>query len=234
MISIKDRIEKKGKWEFDQGVTECFEDMLERSIPQYDVMRKAVTSLGRFFIKPHTNITDIGCSKGTATSQFIKEFKNNTFTLIDASEPMAKYCNQKYKNNKKVDVIHGKILDNDLPCNTSLALSILTVQFTPMENRQEIFSSLYDSLISGGALILVEKILGANHNLNKNMNQIYFNHKKINGYTKDQIESKRKSLEGVLVPVTSRWNEDLIKSAGFRYTDCFWRWMNFSGWVAVK
>lgn len=27
------------KWEFDAGVTECFEDMLRRSIPQYDVMR---------------------------------------------------------------------------------------------------------------------------------------------------------------------------------------------------
>ena len=234
MTSIKDRVEPNGKWIFDKDVTDCFEDMLERSIPQYDVMREAVTELGRSFITSNSNVTDIGCSKGTAIDPFIKEFKHNTFTLIDASGPMAEYCNNEYEDDIRVDVIHGKILETKLPENNSLALSILTIQFTPIENRQEIFSALYDSMASGGALILVEKILGANHNLNKNMNQVYINHKKKGGYTEEQIERKRKSLEGVLVPVTAQWNEDLLKSTGFNKVDCFWRWMNFAGWVAVK
>ena len=42
------------------------------------------------------------------------------------------------------------------------------------------------------------------------------------------------SLEGVLVPVTAKWNEQLLRSAGFAEVDMFWRWMNFAGWVAVK
>jgi tRNA (cmo5U34)-methyltransferase len=42
------------------------------------------------------------------------------------------------------------------------------------------------------------------------------------------------SLEGVLVPVTAAWNEYLLRSAGFSHVDCFWRWMNFAAWVAVK
>jgi tRNA (cmo5U34)-methyltransferase len=42
------------------------------------------------------------------------------------------------------------------------------------------------------------------------------------------------SLEGVLVPVTARWNEELLHQEGFASVDCFWRHLNFAGWVAVK
>jgi hypothetical protein len=38
----------------------------------------------------------------------------------------------------------------------------------------------------------------------------------------------------VLVPVTARWNEELLASAGFRQVDAFWRYMNFVGWIAIK
>mgnify|MGYP002682876247 CR=1 FL=1 len=51
---------------------------------------------------------------------------------------------------------------------------------------------------------------------------------------RNEIERKRLSLEGVQVPVTARWNEDMLRSAGFDKIECFWRWMNFAGWVAIK
>ena len=50
----------------------------------------------------------------------------------------------------------------------------------------------------------------------------------------DDIDRKALSLEGVLVPVTAKWNEELLQMAGFRQVDCFWRWMNFAGWIAIK
>lgn len=62
----------------------------------------------------------------------------------------------------------------------------------------------------------------------------YYDLKSANGYTQEQIERKRLSLEGVLVPVTAKWNEELLLMAGFRQLDCFWRYLNFAGWVAVK
>jgi tRNA (cmo5U34)-methyltransferase len=62
----------------------------------------------------------------------------------------------------------------------------------------------------------------------------YYRIKAENAYTQEQISAKRKSLEGVLVPITARWNEEMLKEAGFRSVDCFWRYLNFAGWVAVK
>jgi len=34
-----DEVMPEGKWEFDESVTAVFENMLERSIPQYELMR---------------------------------------------------------------------------------------------------------------------------------------------------------------------------------------------------
>ena len=58
--------------------------------------------------------------------------------------------------------------------------------------------------------------------------------KREQGYSAEEIERKRLSLERVLVPMTAKWNEELLRDAGFRQVDCFWRWMNFAGWFAVK
>jgi tRNA (cmo5U34)-methyltransferase len=58
--------------------------------------------------------------------------------------------------------------------------------------------------------------------------------KRENGYSDSQIDCKRLSLEGVLVPVTARRNEELLHQEGFTSVDCFWRHLNFAGWVTVK
>ena len=88
--------------------------------------------------------------------------------------------------------------------------------------------------MQGGALIIVEKVLGACNDINSVMIDIYHGRKKAAGYSVDEVERKRLALEGVLVPVTASWNEDLLSGAGFSRIDCFWRWMNFAGWIAVK
>ena len=55
------------------------------------------------------------------------------------------------------------------------------------------------------------------------------------GLSKGQLDVfEGSSLEGVLVPVTASWNEELLAKAGFKQIDCFWRWMNFAGWIAIK
>jgi tRNA (cmo5U34)-methyltransferase len=66
------------------------------------------------------------------------------------------------------------------------------------------------------------------------MVELYHALKQSNGYSREDIDRKRFALEGVLVPVTARWNEELLRGAGFGEVDCFWRWMNFAGWVAVR
>lgn len=230
---MQDNVMKDGKWEFDKEVTACFDEMLERSIPDYDNMRNLVFDMGKHFVQPNTTIMDIGCSNGLAVRPFVKEFKNE-FRLFDVSQPMLKVCRKNYQDNHNV-VIQDYDLRQGVPnLNCSLILSILTLQFTPIEYRHKIIRSIYESLTSGGGFILVEKVLGNTSEIDDILVDEYYQIKKDNQYTNEQIANKRKSLEGVLVPVTESWNIELLKQAGFSKIDCFWRYLNFCGFIAIK
>lgn len=236
---MKDNVMPNGKWEFDQEVTDCFDEMLERSIPAYNDMRDLVTRIGKRFVKRKTAIVDLGCSTGEAIKPFISAFGvQNQYKLYDVSKPMLAEAQKRYQGWSDIGVLTVDEFDirNGLPKNTfaSLVLSVLTLQFTPIEYRQKIIASIYDSLESGGALILVEKILGVNYEIDQLLVDEYYKIKAQNSYTQEQIAAKRKSLEGVLVPITAKWNEQMLKDAGFSSVDCFWRYLNFAGWVAVK
>jgi tRNA (cmo5U34)-methyltransferase len=80
----------------------------------------------------------------------------------------------------------------------------------------------------------VEKVLGSSAPIDDLLVRRYYALKAAHGYTAEQIERKRLALEGVLVPVAARSNEDLMRDAGFDQIDCFWRWCNFAGWIALK
>ena len=227
----KVNVENK-KWEFNKEVAACFDNMLERSIPQYDLMRELTFKIGREYVQQGTNVIDIGCSNGRAIQPFCRQYGDDIdYYLYDVSEPMLEEARKLLGNLNisKYDITNGFDVNN-----CSLILSILTLQFTPIEYRQKIVKSIYDNLNEGGALIIVEKVLGNTYEIDEMMVNQYYNIKKEHCYTEKQIKDKRKSLEGVLVPITAKWNEELLKEAGFSQIDCFWRCLNFAGWVAIK
>jgi len=76
--------------------------------------------------------------------------------------------------------------------------------------------------------------LGATADIDAALVSEYLSLKAANGYSAEEIERKRLSLEGALVPLTARFNEDLLPCAGFGQVDCFWRWSNFAGWLAIR
>ena len=248
MQNERDNVIPKNKWEFDENVANCFENMLERSIPQYSLMRKSVADLVYSVIaesdvkKVIYQILDIGCSDGIMIETLLDKFKHfdghGYYTGVDIAEPMLRRAKYRLLDN----IISGDVkieecdLRYDFPSGMyDVITSILSIQFVPIEYRQRIIQRMYDSLsLKDGCLIMVEKVLGNTDRLNQLFVKNYYAMKSDNGYSDEQIERKRLSLEGVLVPVTSDWNIDLLKQAGFRQVDVFWRWMNFVGYVAIK
>jgi tRNA (cmo5U34)-methyltransferase len=227
-----------GKWEFDDHVTNVFEDMLRRSIPQYEAMRRTVFDLGSRFVQRGTDIVDIGASRGDALAPFVARFqRENRYTAVEVSPPMLGVMRERFREG--IDAGLVRVLDLDVrtaypDAHASLTLCVLTLQFTPTEYRQRILRDAFTRTVPGGVLILVEKILGASAELNAAMVELYHDGKHQHGYSHEEIERKRMALEGVLVPITAQWNEQLLRGAGFSDVDCFWRWMNFAGWIARK
>lgn len=228
----------EGRWAFDEDVTHVFDDMLARSIPQYEVMRRTCFDLACRYVQKGTAIVDLGCSRGEAIRPLLDRFgAHNRFVGIEISPPMLAAARERYKGYIDCGVVDIRAMDLRIeypPVLASVTMAILTLQFTPIEYRQRILYDVWQHTTPGGAFLLVEKILGASANIDASMVALYYDLKRANGYSEDEIQRKRLALEGVLVPVTARWNEELLRNAGFREVDCFWRWCNFAGWLAVK
>lgn len=237
-MDVIDQVKAGERWKFDQEVTTVFDNMLRRSIPQYDSMRSACLDLAHRYIRPETDVVDLGCSRGEALAPLVHSYADqNRFIGVEVSAPMLQAARERFA--PLIASGRVQILDMDLrhlypECSASLTLSILTLQFVPIEHRHRVIQKAFNHTVAGGALIMVEKILGRSADLNETMVHVYLDMKARNGYTEEEIERKRLSLEGVLVPVTASWNEDMLLSAGFSRVECFWRWMNFAGWIALK
>lgn len=231
-VNEKDEIVAGKKWVFDRAVTSVFDDMLARSIPDYDGMRRITTELAIRFAQPRTVIVDLGCSRGRALRPIIDTLGDDYQYLgIEISEPMRAAA--------RIVIPEADVLDLDLRdayprVPASVTLSVLTLQFVPIEYRQRIISDAYINTVSGGVFLIVEKVLGTDAYADRVFVETYLARKGENGYTQEQITAKRRSLEGVLVPVTAEWNVDLLARAGFQHIDCYWRHLNFAAWIGVK
>lgn len=216
-----------------------FDDMLDRSIPQLDVMRDVVYQVTCKFRQEGTAIVDLGSSRGGAVARLLDKYgAHNKFVLVEHSRPMLEALHERFDGwagrGRVVQVLDLDLREEFPPHRPSVVLSVLTLMFVPIERRQRLVQEAYRSLLPRGALIVVEKVLGATAEINEMMVDVYHRKKQKSGYSAEDIERKRLSLQGVLVPVTARWNEELLRMAGFRQVDVFWRWMNFCAWVAVK
>lgn len=241
---MQDQIMASGKWEFDKAVCDCFEDMLERSIPDYWTMRELLFEIGKRFIVPDSRILDIGCSNGKSLERFAQyaDMLNKVYPDshgiyvrgVDISEAFVEEARKRYSDAKHV-IIENRDIATDFPDDEyDLVISCLTMQFVPIEHRQKIIRNIYKNLRTGGAFIMIEKLLGSTHDMNDMLVELYYDMKYKNGYSLEQIAAKKKSLEGVLVPLTEDWNKSLLRAEGFEQIECFWRCYNFAGFVAVK
>jgi tRNA (cmo5U34)-methyltransferase len=237
-----DQLVPRGAWVFDDDVSDVLDNMLPRSIPQYDAMRQLVGEIASPFVRDDTWIVDLGCGRGDALAAFVERFGPRVSYLgVDVAEAMMTGAADRFGTTigaparPGVPEIAFMDLREQVPARpTSVALMVLSLQFTPIEWRQRILRRTWETMLPGGALVLVEKLLGATADLDRLMVDVYYGRKRAAGYTAEQIDQKRRSLEGVLVPMTASWNEDLLRQTGFTEVDMFWRWCNFGGWVAVK
>ena len=231
-----------GKWEFDASVAAVFDDMLERSIPNYKDLRSITTSAALSLASntPTPLIVDLGASRGAALAPIVERRRGEAkYLATDVSEPMLAACKDRFAEEieagflsvENTDLRLGLPALSDAP---SVFILSLTLQFVPIEYRQGILRSIYHSLRPGGGLILTEKVLGSAAESNELLVDLYYGLKIENGYSDEAIERKRLSLEGVLVPLTAQINEEWLRTAGFELVECIWAWANFRAWVAIK
>ena len=223
---------------FDAKVAKVFDDMVSRSVPFYDEMQRMTTELARDFALPNTNLYDIGCSTGTtllALDQFVDPsvkfigIDNSAEMLAEAHKKAAAALAKRVINFEKSDM-HGEIKLE----NASVIALLLTLQFVRPLHRERVMRSIFEGLNENGALIMIEKLTSEDTVFNRLFIDHYYDFKRGNGYSETEIAKKREALENVLIPYRMEENFELLRWAGFRRIEVFFRWYNFCGIIAVK
>lgn len=229
---MQDNIDFNKPFEFDEQVASCFDNMLSRSIPDYETMRSLVYKVGRNFVDSDSTIIDIGSSLGRGYQLFAEHGIN--VISCDVSEQMIQHQRNMFGNMRNVDIRLCDVVSDFPKERANLVLSILVLQFIPIENRQKVVQSIYESLHEGGGAVIVEKVIGSTVFLDDVFVREYYGLKSDNGYTESQISAKRSALEFKMQPLTEEANKRMLLDNGFSKVETFWRFLNFVGFVAVK
>ncbi|MEM7536545.1 MAG: carboxy-S-adenosyl-L-methionine synthase CmoA [Chloroflexota bacterium] len=255
--SAKDDLYAKGPWPkpfvFNEEVVQVFDDMVSRSVPLYKEVMACAAQWACAYHQPNTSIIDIGCSTGTLL-ELIGRFLYNTHTThtthntnnadkpqatligIDNAAAMLTEAEQKLADTRKHFAVELWCKDA-LSCSfagSSVVVMNYTLQFLPLEQRQQLLKKIYTGLEPNGLLFMSEKVQSAHPRFQETATQHYELFKASNGYAKSEIERKKEALENVLVPLTYDEQVDMLKRSGFTAVDSLIRLHNFVSFVAIK
>ncbi|NDF11288.1 MAG: carboxy-S-adenosyl-L-methionine synthase CmoA [Proteobacteria bacterium] len=223
---------------FNAKVAEVFDDMVSRSVPFYTEMQRMTCELAKDFARPNTNLYDIGCSTATtmlALDPYLDEAVN--FIGIDNSQDMLNKAAKKVQESgskRSMDFVCADLHKGVHFENASVITMLLTLQFVRPLYRERIMKNIYHGLNDQGALILIEKLTSESTMFNRLFIDHYYDFKRRNGYSENEITHKREALENVLIPYRVEENYALLQDAGFKHVEVFFRWYNFCGIIAMK
>lgn len=231
-------IKKPSDFKFGATVANAFDDMVERSVPYYNEIQRMIIEQVCEFAAADTNVYDLGCSTGTTFLRLDPLLDGSIrFVGIDDSEDMLRKCAEKLdeagltRNYELQNTdLHGDIRIE----NASVVVLCLTLQFVRPIYREKLLQRIYEGLNPGGVLVVSEKILAEDSLFNRNFIKYYYDYKRRNQYSELEISQKREALENVLIPYKLSENVKMLQEAGFSHTEVFFKWYNFSGFIAVK
>ncbi|MEJ2542607.1 MAG: carboxy-S-adenosyl-L-methionine synthase CmoA [Calditrichaceae bacterium] len=227
-----------GDFKFDEEVTKVFPDMLQRSIPGYNLILSMINMYTGLYAENNRNYYDLGCSLGAATLSMGKALKKDHGRIIsvDNSKAMIKKSRQNIERaNLRIPVdLICEDLQNIKITNARIVVMNFTLQFVPKNDRETILKRIYNGMVKGAVLILSEKTTFSDLDEKDFNESLYVEFKKSNGYSNLEISQKRTALEKILVPDTTEEHIERLKQCGYIRSNVWYRCLNFASMVAFK
>lgn len=225
-----------GEWRFDKNVSKAFDSHVHKSVPFYDEIQRMVIELSEYFVRDHSVVYDLGSSTGTTLDLLSSAHagkENAQFIGFDLSKFMVKEARKKV-NRANVRFHHKNILDVEFSPPAHFLTSLFTMQFLTLAERRTLLTRINEGLIEGGGLLIVEKV-SAIHSVFENIwTELYWDFKRRQGFTTEQVLAKANSIRGVLRPLTAEENINLLLNTGYSQVDVFFKWYNWAGFLAIK
>jgi tRNA (cmo5U34)-methyltransferase len=226
------------KFEFNERVADVFDDMLDRSVPFYKQVIEMTAEILNRSLRAGDTVYDLGCSTGTTLIALAGKLEpeNLRFVGIDNSRAMLDKALRKaemFSLADRIDFQETDITRAELSGAGAVLLNY-TLQFIDPTIRKQFLKTVFNGLRDGGVLLLSEKVVCRDKNIEQQFLDSYYRFKRRKGYSELEIANKREALENVLIPLTIQENCDLLLQAGFPRVEPFFQWFNFVSIMACK
>lgn len=227
------------KFEFDATVANIFPDMALRAIPMYLETHRLHAGLCRSLVettvrksRPLT-ILDVGASRGgflkAMQETYPDVFDQFYIRAIDYSQPM-------------VD-----LLEKDFPTANAECLDITSQEFMDDQNKYDVINCSYiiqfirpdlqadvlrklSSLLTQKGLLFVSQKSAIEGDKSDSFNELYFDFRRHNGYSDEEIQAKTIALKNSMWPIPHRQTTRYLQACGLRAQDTA-RWLMFNSVV---
>lgn len=237
---------------FDQSVVSVFDDMIQRSVPGYSTVVAMSGVLAERYAVSNSNLYDLGCSLGATSLAMAEKLAvsgqdNCRIIAIDNSQAMLDKFNLQLSNREletrktetpklktpKIETRLNDIQNVDIADASIVALNY-TLQFIPREDRKDLLQKIYEGMLPGAVLILSEKVLFDDVEVNNTYIDLHHEFKRANGYSDLEISQKRQALEDVLRAETLNQHRERLQSCGFQRVEVWFQCLNFASLMAFK
>ena len=225
-----------GEWRFDKNVAKAFDSHVNKSVPFYEEIQRMVVEISEYFVRDHSVVYDLGSSTGTTLEQLSSTHaakEDVQFIGIDLSKFMVTEARKKV-NRPNVRFHHKNVIDVEFSPPAHFVTSLFTMQFLTTAERRTLLNRIHGGMIEGGCLLAVEKVCAEHSCFEDIWNELYWDFKRRQGFTPEQILEKANSIRGVLKPMTTEENKELLLQTGFSRVELFFKWYNWAGFVALK
>lgn len=208
-----------GEWRFDAQVAEVFDGIARREIPDYlRVIDLCVRVIGKGKLK-QPKIIDVGSATGETLRQLYQAGYRNLYG-VDASADMLA------KSFQEATLIHSDSFP-EIQGPFDYVLNNWTLHF--IRNPLEYLEAIKRSLAPGGTLILSDKVSSS-----ACVHDLYYDYKRANGVTEEEIDRKRQQIEGVLVTYPFTWYLNVLANLGLEKIEVINANTAFVTFMAVK
>jgi tRNA (cmo5U34)-methyltransferase len=187
-------------WKFDENVAMTFGEHAAKHIPDYHKVIGLSVDILDHFCKKDSLIADIGCAVGLTLDQ-LRDRGFTNLVGVDSSEDMLKFCDPAHR------LIHSEVLPVDIKYDA--ILMNWTLHF--ISDKIGYLRDVHNGLVDNGVFILTEKV-----SLSEVSQKFYYDYKRSQGVSEEEIIKKQQSLQGVMHINKLQWYLSELENLGFR------------------
>ncbi|MBQ8849174.1 MAG: class I SAM-dependent methyltransferase [Clostridia bacterium] len=184
-------------------------------------------------IEKPKRVLDLGAGTGLLSYFWYQECPLTEYILVDIADEMLNIARKRFEgiNNISYQVMdYSKELPNE---DFDVIASALSIHHLENEDKQKLFTRIYDKLPSGGLFVNYDQFCGEQSEISKWINSYWKIQLATSGLTEHDIELWRERQK--LDRECSVGEEiEMLRKSGFKIVECVYSCQKFSVIVAIK